>query len=429
MTIRISGLSALTPGLSTQLTATVMTSTGTLLQPNVTWQSQAPAVATVSPEGLVTGVSTGTAEITATASGAVGRTFVIVQSPGSGTTSLTACGSISAPGAYVLASDLRGNGGCLNISGVANVRLDCGEHTVSDLRLGDVNVATLSNCSITNGLVLSDSAFVTITRASIAGQFTITNASSVQVSDSHIVGSGNAVFLATGAAGTVLSRDNISNTGSGTAAAVEFANGTNNQIVQSTIAGAYDGSHANVGTDDGIILDNETNDTIEGNTIESFFDIGIESINAMANVVITDNTFTNIGVGGVGSIYCTAWKSNTIRSNRTSNTPTLVFVGYQSDSTHCGANPPVPTFVNNQFVGNIFRNPVDGTLHRSGSSGPSMSVSTTGTVSGNLLQDNDFGSYNGPKLNPLSGFIDGGGNICGPTDPAISNFPCSSGSS
>jgi hypothetical protein len=36
-------------------------------------------------------------------------------------------------------------------------------------------------------------------------------------------------------------------------------------------------------------------------------------------------------------------------------------------------------------------------------------------VSGNRVQNNDFGvSSHGPVLTPIDGFIDGGGNICGP---------------
>lgn len=53
-----------------------------------------------------------------------------------------------------------------------------------------------------------------------------------------------------------------------------------------------------------------------------------------------------------------------------------------------------------------------------------MSVSVPGTVTGNLLQGNDFGPNDGPNLDPSSGFIDGGGNVCGPLNPAISNFIC-----
>jgi hypothetical protein len=58
-----------------------------------------------------------------------------------------------------------------------------------------------------------------------------------------------------------------------------------------------------------------------------------------------------------------------------------------------------------------------------------LRVDMSGTVSGNLVQGNDFGPNNGPYLIPLSGFIDGGGNVCGPFNPAVSNFPCTGSTS
>ena len=423
--VKISGVTVLTPGLSTQLTATVTAPTGTAVPSDVLWHTQDPNVATVSSAGLVTGIYVGSTVITATTSGVTGQVSVIVQATGTGTTTVTACGLISAPGNYVLDHDLQGNGSRLNLSNVANVHLDCRGHTLSGVRLSGVNDGTVNNCIILDTLVVTNGASVTISDVALEGQLSIMNGWSVQVSDSRIKGSGNTVTLVTAATGTILLRDTISNTGNGGASAVDFLNGTSNQVMESTISGAYDGGHGNVGTDDGIILENETGDTVRDNLINGFFDIGIESVDALTNTTIAGNTFTNIGVGGVGSIYCTDWSNNVIRANQTSSVPTLIFVGYQLDTAHCGTPTPPASLVNNQFVGNVFRNPIDGTLHRSGSAGPSMSVASgIATVSGNLLQDNDFASYNGPDLNPISGFIDGGGNICAPPVPGISNFVC-----
>jgi hypothetical protein len=43
-------------------------------------------------------------------------------------------------------------------------------------------------------------------------------------------------------------------------------------------------------------------------------------------------------------------------------------------------------------------------------------------VVGNLLQNNDFGTNAGLQLAPLTGFVDGGGNMYGPLNAALSNF-------
>ncbi|HEY6357967.1 MAG TPA: hypothetical protein VIX35_06960 [Vicinamibacterales bacterium] len=76
------------------------------------------------------------------------------------------------------------------------------------------------------------------------------------------------------------------------------------------------------------------------------------------------------------------------------------------------------TFSGNQVVANVFRDFVTGTLPP-GYVFPVMTVTFAtngggGSVSGNLIQGNDFGTQAGPALTPLLGFIDGGGNICGP---------------
>jgi hypothetical protein len=39
-------------------------------------------------------------------------------------------------------------------------------------------------------------------------------------------------------------------------------------------------------------------------------------------------------------------------------------------------------------------------------------VGPSSTVSGNIVQGNDFGAQSAPVLLPASGFIDGGGNRC-----------------
>lgn len=63
-----------------QLTATVVTQSGsTVTNPTITWTSESPNVATVSSAGLVTGVSPGTASITARSSGVTGSISITVS--------------------------------------------------------------------------------------------------------------------------------------------------------------------------------------------------------------------------------------------------------------------------------------------------------------------------------------------------------------
>jgi Bacterial Ig-like domain (group 2) len=78
-----------TPGGTTQLTATGVNSDGTNANlRNVAWSSSSTQIATVSSTGVVTGVSSGSATITATSTGISGTTTVTVGSGGGGTLTL-----------------------------------------------------------------------------------------------------------------------------------------------------------------------------------------------------------------------------------------------------------------------------------------------------------------------------------------------------
>lgn len=66
---------SIVPGQTVQLTATVSNASDS----TVTWSSGVPVVAVVSRSGLVTGVSAGSAVITATVGQASGRSIIIVH--------------------------------------------------------------------------------------------------------------------------------------------------------------------------------------------------------------------------------------------------------------------------------------------------------------------------------------------------------------
>lgn len=434
-TITVTGVTVLAPGLTTQLVATIVTATGSSVPSGIVWQSRAPDVATVSSSGLVTAVTVGSATIVVTSASATGQAVITVQPTAAATTTLSSCGIVNVPGNYTLDTDLIGSGAadCITVANVADLQLDCHNHSImtgmnsAGLNMSNVNHGLVANCVFTSGaIVLSTVSGVTISRSTITQSLHVTNGSWIEVSDTTITGSGNGVVFIHNSANVQLVRDTISNTASGTASAIEVANGSGNRIVESTIRSVYDGSAGQIGTDDAILLVNESGDDIAGNSIAGFFDMGVEGVDTVSGTTIENNAFSNIGVGAIGSIYCTAWMNNVIQTNRSTAVPLLVFVGSETDSSHCGSKPPGFAFSGNQFVGNTFRSPIIGTLR---ASGPSMSVSMQGIVTGNLLQGNDFGAYDGPRLTPLTGFIDGGGNICGPLNPAISNFPCSGGTS
>lgn len=411
----LTGPTTLTPGLTVQLTANGPS--GTPVTASLTWQSSNRSVATVSGTGVVTAVAPGSATITASDVSATGRLSMSVEPLNQTTTTLTACGVITAPGQYVLAADLPGNGICLTISNTASVQLDCAGHKVA------AGVGTAAALAVANAVGVS------VTGCTVIGQLTIRSAQNVTVADTTIAVSGPTTAADVEQGTNVLfARDTIAFSGSNATVGIAFQNGTRNQVLQSTLSGQYDGGKLNVGTDDGILLTNETDDDIENNVIQNFYDAGVEGVDALSATTIAGNTFRNMGFAAVGSYWCTNWTGNVVRGNNVSGTPVLADVIYKTASAQCGAMPAVTGFVNNQFLGNTFGSRSGGTLGGPGGptmpTGPSMAISMSGTVMGNVLANNDFGTNPGPNLVPLTGFTDGGGNICGPQEPAVSNFPC-----
>jgi parallel beta-helix repeat protein len=363
-------------GQTSQLTVT--TNAGASVTSGLTWQTSTANVATVSVTGLVTATGFGATTVTATAAGAKGTLSLSVVQVGTATTTISACQAITAPGSYVLNSDLQpaGRSRCLTVVGVSAVQLDCRGHAVSGVFLSHANTVTITNCVITGG----------------------ENAGDLPV----IIDNGNTVTVT-----------NCIMTASATDA-VYLDDGINNRVLQSTITGGYPGGPASVGADDGIVLVDETGDTIQGNTISNVFDAGIEGADTVANTTIASNTITNTGANGIGTYWCTNWTHNVVRLNNVSQSGVMFYADYQVDATKCGAGAPSASFTGNSIIGNRFRNPTVGTVPLVLQGMVAKFVAGT-PVSGNLIQGNDFGTQGCPLLSPAQGFIDGGGNICATT--------------
>jgi hypothetical protein len=403
--VSITGATTLTAvGQTEQLTA--KNASGTVVSGSVTWKSANAAVVTISAAGLVTATGLGATIINATYQSAT--TIQPIAVGPQGVTPIAACGTQSAPGSYVVATDLFPVGptaSCLTFNGASSLQLDCQGHSISSLVLNGISGGTVTNCSA-QSVTGNGVSNLTITRSAL-GTLAFTGATSCFVTNSTFSPS----------------------VGTKTDAGVFLTAGRNNQILNNAIAGGYDGSAAMVGIDDGIVLENETGDLIQGNTITNFWDTAVEGVGGVANTTIANNTMTNLGMTGIGTYWCTNWSNNVIRGNAVSRSPALLWAVYLTGGP-CGS-PPVPGFVGNQFLGNSFSAPASGYQSAVVVASPRMFVflGSGAPVSSNVLQGNDFGSNDGPEFTPLSGFIDGGGNICGPLNPAISNFVCTGGGS
>ena len=309
---------------------TVTSDTSSL--PAVIWQSKAPAVATVSPAGLVTAVAPGVAIVTATAGAATGQAQIIVQPAGTTTTTVTGCMSLLTPGRYVLGADLPATppAPCITITNVASVQLDCAGHAVSGVFVRSANAVTISNCTTTDAA--SSSGY--------AAPLSMTSVNSVTVDECVVTSASPIGIQVMSGANVSFIQDAVTTSATGTAAAVVFTGGAHNRVISSTLTGGYTGGGSQSGADDGILITNETDDTIQGNTIRNFYDAGVEGVDAVSSTTVAGNTIDTIGTAAVASYWCTAWTNNTISGNSVSAAPTLFKAFYNVNVSLCGASRP-----------------------------------------------------------------------------------------
>jgi hypothetical protein len=429
-----SGNTALTVAGTTVLTSVGQTSQLSVKNPDgtpfvgvVTWQTSAASVVSVSATGFVTAAGVGNATITVTSGSHSGTAPVYVLASSQGpTTTVTACQAIKAPGSYVLGSDLGGTATCLSVGPAAGVQIDCQGHMVGGLTVTDVNTVSIANCTVASVLDVERVTNVTITNCTLTQGVFLLNGNGVTIANSTITAPQQFVDV-NNSVGVDLVQDVIHVTGA--AFGVWLANGSNNRVQQSTIVGTYNGGGAVVGPDDGILLEGEEADTITGNTLSGFYDTGVEGVGTVHDTVISSNTMSTIGQAGIGAYFCTDWVNNTLQGNNVTGAPRLALITYNTGST-CGSAMPAASFVGTQFIANHFDQPTTGIESLApGAPAARLLVTAPGAASGNVLQNNNFGANDGPSLTPLSAFIDGGGNVCGPLNPAVSNFPCTGTSS
>jgi hypothetical protein len=435
--LTITGTTLLTaPGQTSQLT--VKDASGTTLTTGVTWTSSVSTVASVSPSGFVTAIAFGTTAVTAKTSSANGGASVYVTPAAGATKSLTSCGSVTGSSAYVLTADVLlpapSTGNCVTISSVGSVQFDCAGHVIQGLTIQNANTATIANCVVTKSVTIAGASNITLTNITANAGVNVSNSTAVTITGSTInpAPSGTPNVNASFDTGLRI-QGNVINTLVTPIYGVFLTSGSGNQVVQNTIIGDYDGGTTINGPDDGVLMITETGDLVQGNTIRGFFDTAVEGVNYLANTTIADNTISNIGTSAVSSYWCTNWTGNVVRNNTVTQAPLLLYVNYSIGGFQCGLAGTANAFSGNQIVGNHFRAPITGT--QGSVPGPKGSVPTSGPtariivvlpapVTGNVIQGNDFGTTDGPYLVPLSGFTDGGGNLCGPPNPSLSNFPC-----
>jgi hypothetical protein len=277
-------------------------------------------------------------------------------------------------GALLLKQDLSGpDTFCLRLVGGSG-ELNCQGHDVQGIDVSDVHGLTIRNCRMQG--------------------FSSTRSSDV-------------TFV-----GNVLTADTRKTVGS----VVRFAEGMNNRVIDNTIDGSWRGQKYPFGgyppgADDGIIIENDANLAIEGNTIRNVWDCGIERLgNSTDPITIRNNDITNAAECGLGGWFSAGWRDSIIADNTVSNSGAFARI-YFSATQNKGIDHI--TFRNNVFENNRFQYP-------SSMGVPSVNIDyVTGTarlpldIGNNIFRNNNFGGdIVAPRLAPAFGFVDGGENIC-----------------
>jgi parallel beta-helix repeat protein len=365
--ITIAGPSAIVVGQSVQYTAT--TSAGDDVGIKSNWVTSDSAIAQTTHSGLVSAIATGAVTITAMYANHSASIVITVNPSVVSGPSVQACGTITTPGTYTVDTDLSQAipaGLCLTIP-IGGVKLDCHGHTVTGVRVSGATDVIVTNCT-----ARSDT-------------FILVQNSSRVVLD------------------TVRASE------------IEFLHGHDNQVLRSTIDGEYHDGPAPSGRDDGILLGDQQNDTIQGNSIANVWDAGIEGLDGVSSTTIANNTITHTGTDGIGAYWCTSWSGNTISGNTVSQSPNLFFFTYQVDPAKCLDVSTPGTFSGNRITGNVFRNQVLAAGGILAAMFFNFAQIPPSAVTGNVVQGNDMGNTAGPNLTPASGFANGGGNVCVPS--------------
>jgi parallel beta-helix repeat protein len=364
------------------------------------------------------------------------------------------CRDITAPGQYLLASDLfesQDGTACLRIHDTQNVTLDCQFHTVtggtsaSAITITNVQGFTIKRCTLesTEGgfvLMATNSSKGSLTGNTIGDLSTPEVIQFESVDNTSVVSNTlNAPFQQYYSSGNVFRSNTATCPQSETCAALFVSGlGSSNTIAQNKIDGQGSFQTYPYGADDGIFIEDESGDVLSGNTIQNTWDAGIETEGNIVNMHIKSNVISGVAYAGIGGWYWNSWDNVSVINNTVTNTGQM-FVLFRM----CGLRPqnwdgngaPADTavyFRNNVFSGNqlVGSQPLDvsafipifdelsyrGEQQVCGIQGEQPVPKSDFKLHNNTFTQNNFGHVELPPYfsSPVTpGFIiDGGGNVC-----------------
>jgi len=343
---------------------------------------------------------------------------------------IDSCRTISTAGEYSLSGDLTNTKSepCIKIQNVSNVTLDCQNYTItgknenyniyvkasSNFKLNNcklISSESLPSASTQHVLRIEDSKQGEIINSTIGGNYTYTT-----ISGSSFVTARNNTFntqLSVYKSSNVTLKDNNFNNFSGGAANIILQDGNNNSLISNTLDGKSDGIFENkIGTDDVVVLDNEDNDLIQGNTLKNTYECAIE-FNSIAGVKIIGNKVNNTGLSFLCGWHYVSAKGVTVKDNMVNNSPSL-FWFFRERALR--PNEQYVYFQDNIFENNKLTNPKTGTGFSFAAMidfNRSIVPPQNYIIGNNILRNNDFTKLVGSlRLAPANIVTDGGENIC-----------------
>lgn len=312
---------------------------------------------------------------------------------------ITACGTISGSGTFTLTGDLQETlSSCLRFDHNVAAELDCQGHNAIAISLEDVQSFSVRNCRM-RGLIVSGSDVIVDSNEVLGYVDTL--------QCTRCIFKHNTLTFAP--VGTLQWRR----------AELDMSFGDSNQVLDNIIDGGWNGDMSTYqaqGADNGILFTSEAGLVIEGNTIRNVYGAGIEPAPHFGSPPITAairaNTIVHAGYTGIGGSYVSGWRDSEFSGNTVSDSPSLLHFEASGAGPRYGVT--MMTFVNNRIANNTFHNPVNLPPLYGGGMPPDLFIDYVSThlpytVSGNVVQDNVFGTA---YFRPMDGFIDGGGNLC-----------------
>ncbi len=388
----------------------------------------------------------------------------IVVLPATTPVVITACREITKPGSYVLGGDIVGAnqvmGACLQIHDTSDVQLDCANFSVAYsvsttntvLDVSKVRNFSVKNCRFDGNVanltgvsagVISQSSFV-FSDPAVLTIINVFESTGVVLDRNNVTGG---AVQAWHSDSTSLSNNVIASGTKAMAGSVVSNFGVHTRIFGNTISGGWDGKAANgltgqrVGADDGIIISDERDVRVENNTIQNYWDCGIETYGFIQASTFAGNRVVRGEFCGIGGWYYSSLLGNRFINNTVEKSGSLFYFTHvfglrAADSNGVHAQDTAVYFKDNVFDGNVVVDPASMTGLKNwaatipvydamgyggdlgGLPGETLVKASDFVLTNNTFKNNDFNAVQayaawfGDKPIVSGVVIDGGGNKC-----------------